>query len=147
MSESNIFEDDEVIPTIPGTNQPIEEEIGDEVEEDDDEEVEDEDGEEDWMRPSEPNAAYEAAVNPLARFRIQSTTTSKDVPTERDYDAETGIYGEYKAEPLHAILSRAGLTFGAGTVFQLDGANIGYDQVVQPGATIVAIGNVKGGNA
>jgi hypothetical protein len=46
---------------------------------------------------------------------------------------------------LYAVLTTGSLTFAVGTQFEMDGVKIGMDTIVQPGATIVAIGQVKGG--
>jgi|GEM_PF-5951939 len=98
-----------------------------------------EDGQSDAGTVGAANAEFEAAVNPTRRFRIQSTSASRDVACLVDE-----VSGQSMPEALGDILTRSGLTFGQGMVFQLDGADIGYGQIVQPGGLIIAIGAVKG---
>jgi hypothetical protein len=45
------------------------------------------------------------------------------------------------------LMQRAGLTFNGQINMFVEGAEIGYEDLVQPGQTVTVIGNVKGGAA
>jgi hypothetical protein len=47
--------------------------------------------------------------------------------------------------PLGTVLTRGSLTFNPNTQFMVDGAYVGLDYLVQPGAVVTAAGVLKGG--
>jgi hypothetical protein len=50
-----------------------------------------------------------------------------------------------EAAPFNVLMQRAGLTFNGQINMYVEGVEIGYEDLVQPGQTVTVIGNVKGG--
>ena len=47
--------------------------------------------------------------------------------------------------PLQAVLAESGLTIGANCIFYVESTQVPLDAVIQPGTTVLIVGNVKGG--
>lgn len=69
----------------------------------------------------------------------------EEVVTLRSTSAGSTYVPIAEPMPLSTILAMSGLTIGANCQFYIDSTEINGEAIVQPGATVLIVGNVKGG--
>jgi len=85
-----------------------------------------------WTTEAAEN--FDAQVDPTKYFRFITTGDPFYVPV---------INGEPMT--LAAALTSAGRVYNAASIFEMDGAPITPDTMLQPGCTVIAISSTKGG--
>lgn len=95
-----------------------------------------EDGADNTSAPSwqTETSAYDAVLDPTHRIRFITTQGTFDAPVT-----------DGQPMTLAQALTVANLRYNAASIFELDGAQITLETVLQPGAQVVAISATKGG--
>jgi hypothetical protein len=83
---------------------------------------------------TEAQQTFQAAADPTHYIRFITTDGAYNAPT---------VDGQPMT--LSAACTAANLRFNNASVFEMDGAQIGMDTMIQPGSTITALSAVKGG--